>query len=78
MESALDDEPAVSDFKEDANRTDSITYDDVDECVEQTRNDNQSSLSAPLAVSDNLEAVTLDLGEHTADEPLPCFYSADH
>jgi hypothetical protein len=32
-ESALDNEPAVSDFEEDANRTDSITHDDVDERV---------------------------------------------
>ena len=49
----------------------------VDECMEQTGKDNQFSLSPPPAVNDHLEAVTLDLGEHTADEPLPCFYSAD-
>jgi hypothetical protein len=32
-ESTLDDEPAVSDSKADANQTDSITYDDIDERV---------------------------------------------
>jgi hypothetical protein len=32
-ESTLDDEPAVSDSKEDANQTDSITHDDMDERV---------------------------------------------
>ena len=104
-ESALDDELAAPDSKEDANRTNLITYDNVDErfyneaglvtnvnkehldksvqgpedeYLEQTRNNNQPSLSAPSAVSDHLEAVTLDLGKHTADEPLPCFYNADH
>ncbi len=50
----------------------------VDECVEQAGKDDQPYLSAPPAGSDHLEAVTLDLGEHTADEPLPCFCNADH
>ena len=36
-ESALDDEPAVSD-SEDTNRTDSITHDDVDEIVHDEAN----------------------------------------
>jgi hypothetical protein len=35
-------------------------------------------LSAPPAASDDLDAVTPDLGKHTADEPLPCSCSADH
>ena len=50
----------------------------VDECVERAEKDGQPYLSAPPAASDNLEAVTPDLGKHTADEPLPCFCSADH
>jgi hypothetical protein len=49
----------------------------VDECVEQASKDDQPYLSAPLGVSDHLEAVTLELGKHVADEPLPYFCSAD-
>jgi hypothetical protein len=45
----------------------------VDECVEQAGKDDQPYLSAPRAVSDHLEAVTLDLGEQTADEPPTLF-----
>jgi hypothetical protein len=48
-----------------------------DKCVEQ-KNSNPPSLNGLSAVSDHPEAVTLDLGEHTADEPLPYFYSANH
>ncbi len=58
--SALDNEPVVSDSKEYTNRTDSITYDDVE--------DNQSSLRTPSAISNHIEAVTLNPGK-TADEP---------
>jgi hypothetical protein len=49
----------------------------VDECVEQAGKDDQPYPSAPLASSDHLEAGSLNLSEHTADEPLPCFCSAD-
>jgi hypothetical protein len=45
----------------------------VDECVEQAGKDNQPYLNAPRAVSDHLEAMTLDLGEQTADEPPTLF-----
>jgi hypothetical protein len=44
----------------------------VDEYVEQAGRDDQPYLSAPRAVSDHLEAVTLDLGEPTT-EPLASF-----
>jgi hypothetical protein len=50
----------------------------VDECVEQAGKDDQPYLSAPPAARDDLEAVTPDLGNHTADELLPCFCSADN
>jgi hypothetical protein len=139
----LDDDPAVYDSMDGANRTDSITRDDVDEraydeaspitnelytdrdnlpsiqlpqltsprTTEASRRqtvpvdhtivdgtagpffannehldkylqepidelagkDNQPCLNAPRAVSDHLEAVTLDLGEQTADEPPTLF-----
>jgi hypothetical protein len=45
----------------------------VDECVELAGKDNQPYLNAPRAVSNHLEAVTLDLGEQTADE-LPTLF----
>jgi hypothetical protein len=48
----------------------------VDGCAQQAGRDNQPALETSPAAS-SLEAVTLDLGEHTVDEPLPCFYSAD-
>jgi hypothetical protein len=41
----------------------------VDECVEQAGKDDQPYLNAPRAVSDHLEAGTLDLGEPTAEPP---------
>jgi len=49
----------------------------VDECIEQAGKDDQPYLSALLGVSDHLEAMTLELGKYTADEPLPYFYSAN-
>jgi hypothetical protein len=41
----------------------------VDEYVEQAGKDDQPYLSAPRAVSDHLEAGTLDLGKPTAEPP---------
>jgi hypothetical protein len=49
----------------------------VDECVEQTGKYDQPYPSAPPAGSDHLDAGSLNLSEHAADEPLPCFCSAD-
>lgn len=41
----------------------------VNECVGQAGKDDQPYLNAPRAVSDHLEAGTLDLGEPTAEPP---------
>lgn len=50
----------------------------VNEWIEQTGRDNQSYPNGPVTGGGYPEAGTLNLGVHTADEPLPCFYCADH